>query len=95
MASDWVPLTVALNSLNRSMGLRDLYPFVLTDTALEKLRFVHEVIRAASSAPRERSVEPSEQRSSSAGQESEPGLRAKTKRRRSIKATLSPARRAS
>ena len=27
----WVPLTVALNSLNRSMGLADLYPFVLSD----------------------------------------------------------------
>jgi hypothetical protein len=48
MASDWVPLTVAFNSLNRSMGLRDLYPFVLTDKALTKLRFVHDVIRAAS-----------------------------------------------
>ncbi len=47
MASDWVPLTLALNSLNRSMGMSDLYPFVLTDTALEKLRFVHEVISAA------------------------------------------------
>jgi hypothetical protein len=47
MAADWVPLTLALNSLNRSMGMSDLYPFVLTEKALEKLRFVHEVIRAA------------------------------------------------
>jgi hypothetical protein len=53
MASDWVPLTVALNSLNRSMGLSDIYPFVLTGTALQKLRFVHEVIRAASEECRE------------------------------------------
>jgi hypothetical protein len=50
MANDWVPLTLALNSLNRSMGMSDMYPFVLTAKALEKLRFVHEVIRAA---PRE------------------------------------------
>ena len=50
MARDWVPMTLALNSLNRSMGLRDLYPFVLTETALRKLRFVHEVIRAAGHA---------------------------------------------
>ena len=26
----WLPLTVALNSLNRSMGQPDLYPFALT-----------------------------------------------------------------
>jgi hypothetical protein len=47
MAEDWIPLTVALNSLNRSMGHQDLYPFVLTPAALEKLRFVHRVIREA------------------------------------------------
>jgi hypothetical protein len=42
----WVPLTVALNSLNRSMGLADAYPFVLTRQAITKLRFVHDVIEA-------------------------------------------------
>ena len=40
----WVPLTIALNGLNRSMGLPDLYPFVLSEPALEKMRFVHDVI---------------------------------------------------
>ncbi len=40
----WLPLSVALNSLNRSMGLLDPYPFVLTDTVIDKLRFVHEVV---------------------------------------------------
>jgi hypothetical protein len=43
----WVPLTVALNSLNRSMGLPDLYPFVLADGVIAKLRFVHDVIGSA------------------------------------------------
>ena len=43
----WVPLTLALNSLNRSMGLMDSYPFVLSDDAIEKLRFVHDVIKHA------------------------------------------------
>jgi hypothetical protein len=47
LVAGWVPLTMALNSLNRSMGLPDLYPFVLSETALAKLRFVHEVIEAA------------------------------------------------
>jgi hypothetical protein len=40
----WVPLAIALNSMNRSMGLRDLYPFVIPEPALQKIRFVHEVI---------------------------------------------------
>jgi hypothetical protein len=43
----WVPLTVALNSLNRSMGLPDPYPFVVPQPALDKIRFVHEVIERA------------------------------------------------
>ena len=40
----WVPLTVALNSLNRSMGLADVYPFVLGEPVIAKLRFVHDLI---------------------------------------------------
>lgn len=40
----WLPLTNALNSLNRSMGLPDLYPFVLSDPAIAKLRFTHNVV---------------------------------------------------
>ena len=41
----WVPLTVALNSLNRSMGVIDPYPFVLVDDVIAKLRFVHDVVQ--------------------------------------------------
>jgi hypothetical protein len=40
----WVPLTMAMNSLNRSMGLADPYPFVLSEVAIDKLRFVHQVV---------------------------------------------------
>ena len=40
----WIPLTVALNSMNRSFGMPDCYPFVLTETAIAKLRFVHEIV---------------------------------------------------
>jgi hypothetical protein len=40
----WTPLTIALNSLNHSMGLPDLYPFVLPEPALKKIRFVHDII---------------------------------------------------
>ncbi len=41
----WVALTFAVNSLNRSMGLPDLYPFVLGAPAVAKLSFVHNLIR--------------------------------------------------
>jgi len=41
---NWLPLTYVLNELNRGMGLPDLYPFVLSAPAIEKLRFVHEVL---------------------------------------------------
>lgn len=36
----WVPLSVALNQINRSMGKDDLYPFVIPDPVLDKLDFV-------------------------------------------------------
>jgi hypothetical protein len=42
----WLPLTFAVNSLNRAMGNQDLYPFVLSPTAIGKLGFVHEVVHA-------------------------------------------------
>jgi len=50
LARTWFPVTVALNGLNRSMGLPDLYPFVLSEPALDKIRFVHEVVEAESRA---------------------------------------------
>jgi hypothetical protein len=42
----WVALTFAVNSLNRSMGLLDLYPFVLGPGAVAKLAFVHQLVGA-------------------------------------------------
>jgi hypothetical protein len=40
----WVPLTVAINSVNRSMGQPDLYPFVLPPPVMAKLQFLHELV---------------------------------------------------
>ncbi|HEY2160557.1 MAG TPA: putative zinc-binding metallopeptidase [Solirubrobacteraceae bacterium] len=48
IVGDWLPLTYALNALNRSMGQDDLYPFTLAPTVIEKLAFVHDRVRAAS-----------------------------------------------
>jgi hypothetical protein len=46
MLEDWFPLTYLLNNLNRGLGLPDGYPFVLSPAVVEKLRFVHETVRA-------------------------------------------------
>ncbi|MEI4471267.1 zinc-binding metallopeptidase family protein [Frigidibacter sp. MR17.24] len=47
LVSAWMPLTVALNAMNRSMGQNDLYPFVLPEPVLQKLGFVHDLVSAA------------------------------------------------
>ncbi len=47
LMESWIELTLAMNSLNRSLGLRDPYPFVLTPVVKEKMRFIHELILAA------------------------------------------------
>ena len=50
MIARWFPLTYALNSLNRSMGMPDTYPFTLGPPVIEKLRFVHRVIKTQGEA---------------------------------------------
>ena len=47
----WLPLTFAVNSLNRSMGHNDLYPFIVSDPVVDKLQFIHEIIHASQIAP--------------------------------------------
>ncbi len=44
MIDRWHALTYVLNNLNRGMGLADGYPFVISAPAIEKLRFVHEIV---------------------------------------------------
>lgn len=44
LMKDWSKLAIGLNALNRSMGLPDAYPFILSAPALDKLRFVHNLI---------------------------------------------------
>ncbi len=43
----WVPLSVALNQINRSMGKDDVYPFVIPPPVLDKLDFVAGLTRDA------------------------------------------------
>ncbi|WPB56586.1 putative zinc-binding peptidase [Xylophilus sp. GOD-11R] len=51
LVQQWVPVTLMLNSLNRSLGQDDAYPFALSQGALHKLRFVHDVIHQAVDIP--------------------------------------------
>jgi hypothetical protein len=45
LLAQWMPLTLALNSLSRSMGHAHAYPFALASPVIDKLRFVHHVIQ--------------------------------------------------
>lgn len=49
---EWADLTVALNALNRSMGLPDAYPFAISAKVREKLEFVHLCVSQCSGAGR-------------------------------------------
>lgn len=43
----WGPLTLAMNSINRSMGQPDLYPFKLGPGVIDKLAFVDALVRGS------------------------------------------------
>jgi hypothetical protein len=47
LLAGFVPLTLTVNDLNRSMGMHDPYPFVLSPPAIAKLRFVHDLVAAS------------------------------------------------
>jgi Putative zinc-binding metallo-peptidase len=40
----WLPLTFAMNCLNRSMGQPDLYPFVLSQEVIGKLGYIDALV---------------------------------------------------
>jgi hypothetical protein len=43
---DWFALSYLLNSLNRSVGMPDAYPFALSPAVQKKLEYVHDVVKA-------------------------------------------------
>jgi hypothetical protein len=44
LVAAWVPFSLAINSIHRSMGVPDLYPFILTPTVTNKLQFIHDMV---------------------------------------------------
>ncbi len=41
----WIPVSFIINSLNRSMGVPDAYPFVVSPPVVAKMKFIHDLIR--------------------------------------------------
>jgi hypothetical protein len=44
LLAGWPALTMAINDLNRAMGLADAYPFAPAEAVRAKMRFVHDVV---------------------------------------------------
>jgi hypothetical protein len=51
VVEQWLPVSQFVNAMDRSLGTRDSYPFVLGTPVVEKLRFVHRVVLSALSRP--------------------------------------------
>lgn len=47
LVSAWIPLSVAINSIQRSMGQPDSYPFILSPPVIAKLEYLHGLIASA------------------------------------------------
>lgn len=50
LLEQWLPLSQFLNSMGRSLGQGDAYPFVIATAVLDKLCFVHQVVEEAKAA---------------------------------------------
>ncbi|MDN3921306.1 zinc-binding metallopeptidase family protein [Roseateles violae] len=46
LIEQWLPVSQLINSMNRSLGTRDSYPFTMPAPVVEKLDFIHRLIAA-------------------------------------------------
>jgi hypothetical protein len=49
----WLPFVFAMNSVNRAIGSKDLYPFVLAPAVIEKLKFIHRLVQKSAEPSRD------------------------------------------
>ncbi|HEY2254909.1 MAG TPA: putative zinc-binding peptidase [Variovorax sp.] len=49
VVDQWLPVSQFINAMDRSLGAHDSYPFIIVAPVIEKLDFIHRVVRAASS----------------------------------------------
>jgi hypothetical protein len=45
IAHAWLPFVFAMNSVSRTIGLRDIYPFILSPAVIHKLSFIHDLVQ--------------------------------------------------
>ncbi|MGB3152093.1 MAG: putative zinc-binding metallopeptidase [Maribacter sp.] len=46
-----IPLLYAINSMNRSMGTADIYPFIISKPVIRKMEFIHGLVRQKTPRP--------------------------------------------
>ncbi len=51
VVEDWLPLSLAMNAMNRSLGHGDFYPFQLAGPVRGKLAFVLDLLEARATLP--------------------------------------------
>lgn len=51
LVSTWVPLSIAINSIQRSMGQLNSYPFILSPPVVGKLEYLHQLIQRQANQP--------------------------------------------
>jgi hypothetical protein len=56
LVSAWVPLSLAINAIQRSMGQPDSYPFVLSSPVVAKLEYLHRLIQGVATAPQQQAA---------------------------------------
>lgn len=44
LLDEWSTLAILLNEMNRSLGLADAYPFLMTDLIIGKMAFIHKIV---------------------------------------------------
>jgi hypothetical protein len=54
----WLPFVFAMNSVNRAIGSKDLYPFVLAPAVIEKLKFIHRLVHRRGLRQSRRAIRP-------------------------------------
>lgn len=58
IAENWLPMSFALNNINRCMGQPDFYPFILSPAVIAKLEFIHDLINHTHQAETKPAVAP-------------------------------------
>jgi hypothetical protein len=51
MKNKWLYLGATLNSLNRSMGMKDPYPFVWSEMIIKKFEYIHQLVQHFHNSP--------------------------------------------